>query len=325
MKKRHIALAIVAALAGFIYLNNSNLFATVQNGRPVLLAHRGLAQTYSAEGVGNDTCTASRIHAPEHPFLENTIASMTEAFRAGADLVEFDIHPTTDGHFAVFHDWTVDCRTDGKGVTREHSLSALKALDVGHGYTADGGRTFPFRGKGVGLMPSLDEVLAAFPGKGFLIHIKSNDPADGEKLADRLKRLAPAERDSIAVYGGWRPVAVVRERLPDIRTMSGRQELTCLLSYLAIGWSGTVPSSCARNVLLLPRNYAPWLWGWPDKFLERMRGVSTVVFVAGAQDFGDVSAGIDTAEQLRTVPQRSQLGIWTNRIDRIAPLVQPVR
>ena len=59
-------------------------------------------------------------------FLENTLPSMRAAFEAGADIVEFDIHPTTDGHFAVFHDWTVDCRTEGRGVTREHTLAAVE-------------------------------------------------------------------------------------------------------------------------------------------------------------------------------------------------------
>jgi len=55
---------------------------------------------------------------------------MQAAFAAGADIVEFDIHPTTDGHFAVFHDWTLDWRTDGRGVTRERTLAELKALDT---------------------------------------------------------------------------------------------------------------------------------------------------------------------------------------------------
>ena len=36
---------------------------------------------------------------------------MRAAFAAGADIVEFDVHPTSDGQFAVFHDWTLDCRT----------------------------------------------------------------------------------------------------------------------------------------------------------------------------------------------------------------------
>src|SRR5262245_41810311 len=113
-----IAGAIVVLLAAFIYLNNAAWRFEPPAGGPVLLAHRGLAPTFDLHGVTCDTCTATRIHAPEHPYLENTPASMAAAFHAGAAMVEFDIHPTTDGHFAVFHDWTLDCRTDGKGVTR---------------------------------------------------------------------------------------------------------------------------------------------------------------------------------------------------------------
>jgi glycerophosphoryl diester phosphodiesterase len=32
-------------------------------------------------------------------------------------------------------------------------------------------------------MPSLAEVLQTFPGRRLLINVKSNDPAEGEKLA----------------------------------------------------------------------------------------------------------------------------------------------
>lgn len=321
MKKRHIALIAVGAFVVFAALNNTNLFSSEQTARPLLLAHRGLAQTYSPEGIGNDTCTAARIHPPEHPYIENTIASMEAAFKAGADIVELDIHPTTDGQFAVFHDWTLDCATDGKGVTREQSMTALKALDVGHGYTADGGKTFPLRGKGIGLMPTLDEVFAAFPGKRFLIHIKSNDPAEGEKLAERLKALPPEQRAALMVYGGNRPVVALRERLPQVPTMSNRLELRCLLTYLATGWSGYAPASCANSLLLIPDNYAGWLWGWPDRFLARMQGVSSVVIVAGPYSSGDGSSGIDTEAQLKSVPLRANVGLWTNRVDRIAPLL----
>ena len=117
----------------------------------MLLAHRGLAQTFTREDLERDTCTATRINPPEHAFIENTLPSMEAAFAAGADVVEFDVHPTTDGQFAVFHDWTLDCRTEGNGKTRDHAMADLKRLDVGYGYTADGGKTFPLRGKGVGL------------------------------------------------------------------------------------------------------------------------------------------------------------------------------
>lgn len=158
---RYLALPLIG-FATFVFFNNTSLLAPQRSGKPVLLAHRGIAQRFDPVGVTNDTCTASRMQPPTHGYLENTIASMLASFEAGADIVELDVHPTTDGHFAVFHDWTLDCRTDGHGVTREQSMSFLRTLDIGYGYTADSGKTYPFRGTGVGLMPSLAEVLETF-------------------------------------------------------------------------------------------------------------------------------------------------------------------
>src|SRR5690606_16962923 len=124
------------------FLNNSSLFTKDRSGDPFLLAHRGLAQTFSMEGIEGDTCTAERIYEPEHSYIENTIPSMEAAFNAGADMVELDIRPTKDGQFAVFHDWTLDCRTDIKGEPKDYTMAELKKVDVGYGYTADNGRTY---------------------------------------------------------------------------------------------------------------------------------------------------------------------------------------
>jgi glycerophosphoryl diester phosphodiesterase len=308
---------IIAAAA--IWFNNTSLWIAPA-AKSTLLAHRGLAQTYGTEGLTATTCTAARIFPPEHGFIENTQPSMRAAFAAGADIVELDIHPTTDGQFAVFHDWTLDCRTDGRGVTREHSLADLKKLDVGHGYTADGGKTWPFRGKGTGLLPSLDEVLAAFPDKRFLIHIKSNDPAEGRHLAARLQLLPPAQLQRLMVYGGALPVAEVRAKL-DIATMSGATLKRCLIRYFLLGWSGYVPADCDRSLLLVPANYAPWLWGWPNRFLDRMGQHRSAVFVIGRHEGEDFSKGIDRIEDLALLPTGYAGGIWTNRIDRIAPVI----
>jgi len=107
-----------------------------------------------------------RVREPITPEIENTIDSMRAAFELGADAVELDVHPTTDVQFAVFHDWTLDCRTEGHGETRAHDMAYLKTLDVGYGYSADGGRTFPLRGKGIGLMPSFADVMQAFSWPG---------------------------------------------------------------------------------------------------------------------------------------------------------------
>ena len=320
VRKGKIAAIVVAGALAITWLANTSLLAGPPNEEPRLLAHRGLAQTFDLEGVGADTCTAERIEPPEHQYLENTIASMRAAFAADADIVELDLQPTKDNRFAVFHDWTLDCRTNGKGVTREHTLVELKKLDIGYGYTPDSGRTFPFRGKGIGLMPSLDEVLATFPDRDLLLHVKSDDPAEGQLLADALAKLAPERRARLAVYGGDQPIAELGKRLPDLRVMSKAAMKDCLVRYLATGWSGYVPDACENTQLQIPDNIAPWLWGWPNRFLDRMKQKGTHVYlVRGGNEFSD---GFDTEADLDKLPDGYTGGIWTNRIDKIMPLLR---
>ncbi|MGG3801885.1 glycerophosphodiester phosphodiesterase family protein [Metabacillus fastidiosus] len=316
IKKIFIFLFILIA---FMYVNNSSLFTKDNDGTPLLLAHRGMAQTFPMESVGNDTCTAKIIYKPEHPYLENTIPSMEAAFKAGADIVEFDIQPTIDGQFAVFHDWTLECRTDGKSVTREHTMEQLKQLDIGYGYTSDNGQTYPFRGKGVGLMPSLNEVLSHFPKESFLIHIKGNEKKEGEQLAEYLSSFPKERLNQLTVYGGNEAIKVLKEQLPKIRVMSMDTMKSCMLPYIALGWTGYVPSSCENTQIHLPEKFSSFIWGWPNKFINRMNNVDArVVIVAGD---GGWSEGFDSKEDLKRLPENYNGIIWTNRIDIIAPSI----
>jgi glycerophosphoryl diester phosphodiesterase len=306
-------------LFAFVYLNNRS-FLVKPHGKPLLLAHRGLAQTFSMEGITGETNTAERIYPPEHPYLENTIPSMEAAFRDGADMVEFDIHPTKDGKFAVFHDWNLDYRTNGTGTTREHTMAELKALDVGYGYTADRGKTFPFRGKGIGLMPSLDEVLDHFPHRSFLIHVKSDDPQEGDLLAQYLKKLPEDRLARLNVYGGDKPIAILKQKLPRLRVMSKETAKKAFIAYMAVGWTGYMPSSMKNAFFYLPLKYARFLWGWPHRLIQRIKDADSYFFVVAGK--GEWSEGFDTLEALKQIPANYQGGIWTNRIDRIGPVLK---
>ncbi len=323
MRRGHGILAALAVFALLIFLNNTSLLARHTESRPVLIAHRGVAQTFSHTNLGLNDCTATRIDKPTHPFLENTIPSMAESFRLGADVAELDVHATTDGQFAVFHDWTVDCRTNGHGETDMHSMGYLKTLDIGYGYTADGGRTFPFRGKGAGMMPTLDEVLARFPDKRFLINIKSNDVTEGILLARRLAKLAPQERARLMVYGGGdKPLDELRKRLPDLVITGPSGLKRCAWQYIAFGWTGYVPEACRKTMIIAPVNYTWIVWGWPDRFVARMQSVGSPVFVVGPLTHGSDFAGIDSAADFRELPPHYSGGIWTNKIEVIAPLAK---
>lgn len=319
--KRSAIFTIILVI--FMYLNNTSLFLKENNEPPLLLAHRGMAQTFDMGGITGDTCTAERIMEPEHPYLENTIPSMEAAFEAGAEVVELDIHPTKDGELAVFHDWRLECRTNGEGVTREHTMEELKQFDVGYGYTADSGKSYPFRGKGVGLMPTLDEVLDYFPEQGFLIHIKSNDDNEGEQLAQYLSKRSKSRLEKITVYGGDEPISALKKQMPEIRVMSLETMKGCLLPYIAVGWTGMVPSSCKNTQLHIPEKYFTWFWGSSNKFIYRMKNANTnVILVAGD---GGWSEGFDSEEDLKRLPTGYAGVVWTNRIDRVAPGIKNMR
>jgi glycerophosphoryl diester phosphodiesterase len=316
MRRPTKILLAIGLIAAALWAGNTSLFSCPAT-KPQVIAHRGLGQTYHRERLQNDTCTAERIYPPEHSLLENTIAGFGAAFEAGADIVEFDVHPTTDGKFAVFHDWTLDCRTEASGVTREKSMAELKTLDIGYGYTADGGKTFPFRGKGVGLMPSLDEVLAAFPDKRFLINIKSNDVSEGERLAAAIGALPAAQRELVMVYGGGRAVEEYKRRLPDATVLGTDGAIRCLLGYWALGWSGYMPAECRNTLFMLPNNFGLFTWGYPHRLAERARAAGSTLVVLGDNHGERYTAGVDDLATLAKLPEKLDGVIWTNRADLI--------
>jgi glycerophosphoryl diester phosphodiesterase len=125
-------------------------WAAVLQGGPLLIAHRGGAAL-----------------APE-----NTLVAFRQAAeRWRADMIEFDVRASADGRCVVMHDPTVDRTTNGTGAVGALTLSQLRALDAGFHFTADGGRTYPFRDSGA-RVPTIDEVFEALPQMRFTIEVK---------------------------------------------------------------------------------------------------------------------------------------------------------
>jgi glycerophosphoryl diester phosphodiesterase len=167
-------------------------------------------------------------------------------------------------------------------------------------------------------MPSLAELLRTFPDRHFLINIKSNDPSEGEQLAAALNDQPPDKRARLMVYGGDQPVAALKRLLPDVRAMSRSSLKACLTLYIAYGLTGLVPDACRDMIVLVPINIAPWLWGWPDRFLSRMGSAGSSVFVIGPYRGGAFSTGIDTPEDIARLPSGYSGGVLTNEIETVA-------
>ncbi|MDD3614026.1 MAG: glycerophosphodiester phosphodiesterase family protein [Clostridia bacterium] len=313
--KRRTVLLIIISVLLLVWLNNTNVFYSKQRDYK-LLAHRGLAQSYDVSKVDWDTNTAEIIDEPEHPYLENTIPSMQAAFDLGADVVELDVRLTKDKKLAVFHDFALEYRTNASGLVGDYTMAELKDLDIGYGYTADKGQTFPFRGKGLGLMPELAEVFSAFPGKELLINVKDGDVETYQVLwTDYLSRMTKDQLSLITVYGDDDGIDYLREQSPDLRLLSMRMMKKALLKYELLGFTGYIPKELHNMELHLPLKYAKFLWGWPNKFVKRMESVNTrVVIVLGD---GKWSEGFDTEESLEAIPKGYKGYIWTNRIDKV--------
>lgn len=319
MKKRKIiGLGLGLFIAG-VYLANASWIAGVPDDEMNLLAHRGVHQTYHRESLTNETCTAERIDTPTHDFIENTLASMKAAIEAGADIIEIDIKLTTDGEIVVFHDETLDCRTDGTGRTHDQSLAYLKTLDVGYGYTADDGDTFPFRGQFIGMMPTLREVLTVFPETYFMVNLKHSKASEGETYRDYI---SAADASRLGLVAPNRATAPVIEAHPDMVLQTRQNVKACLKGYALTGWYGAMPEACENSYVPVPSNLRHFIWGWPHRFEKRLQAVGSRSMLLGPYD-GVGSVGLDEIEHLRVIPKNYKGIVFTNKIEVIGPELLP--
>ena len=128
---------------------------------------------------------------------ENTLPAFEAAVtRYRTDVLELDVQRTGDGVWVVFHDPTLERCTNGNGRVRDHAFGDLRRLDAGHHFTKDGGLTFPSRGKGV-VIPTLGEVLSAFPSVRLNIDVKHALPNELEGFRDLLREAQATERTCV--------------------------------------------------------------------------------------------------------------------------------
>jgi glycerophosphoryl diester phosphodiesterase len=126
---------------------------------------------------------------------ENTMAAFRPAIEDwGADMIELDVHLTADGRVVVIHDPMLERTTNGTGPVAARTLAELRALDAGYNFTTDGGRTFPFRGKGVRI-PTIEEVLEELPPIRLTVEVKA---AAAQRTTFAAIRKANAEERVVA-------------------------------------------------------------------------------------------------------------------------------
>lgn len=140
---------------------------------------------------------------------ENTLAAFNQAITDGADILETDLHLTSDQEFVCIHDSTVDRTTDGIGTVSEMTLAQIKSLSAAYGRPE-----FEFE-----RIPTLSEVIGILPPDLILaIELKTDSFFDTEvckRLIAELDHNQIRERTIVFSFSLSR-LQVVRAIAPDI-------------------------------------------------------------------------------------------------------------
>jgi glycerophosphoryl diester phosphodiesterase len=173
-----------------------------------------LAAPVAARAAAPDPWLSMRVLNQAHQGGEDEVPSNTMygygvALSEGSDMLELDVHSTKDHQVVVLHDETVDRTTNGTGAVRDMTLAQVQALDAAHwfvpGRSAVHGlpaASYPLRGVRTGKVappsgydaedfriPTLDEVLRAYPHTPINVEIKGADQAEKFRVADDLAAL----------------------------------------------------------------------------------------------------------------------------------------
>jgi glycerophosphoryl diester phosphodiesterase len=219
------------------------------------------------------------------------------AIEQGADAIELDVRLSADREPVVLHDATLDRTTETRGRVGTYALAELMKLDAGARFTPDNGRTFPFRAASVRI-PTLAEVLRAFPEVPFLVDIK--EVAAQEPVRRVALEARAAER---CVFASEHHSALDAFRSPPFRVAASGAEIGALYRAVLLR---RLPAAVPYQALSVPERHRGLRIPTP-RFVSAARSLGCPVHVWTANDAA-------TARRLWGV---GVAGIVTNYPDRI--------
>ncbi|MGW4800054.1 glycerophosphodiester phosphodiesterase family protein [Nonomuraea sp. NPDC004297] len=131
-------------------------------------------------------------HGPKAPLMiaahrgqwrdapENSLAAIEAAIADGAEIVEIDVRPTSDGHLVLMHDDTVNRTTGGTGKVSDLTLDQIRSLRLKQGL---GGAQAALTEHTV---PTFEEVMRVVEGRA-LVNLDKGWPVR-EQMYEVLKR-----------------------------------------------------------------------------------------------------------------------------------------
>lgn len=147
----------------------------------------------------------------ENQGIENTLAAFENAVALGYRYLETDVHATGDGELVAFHDPDLGRVTDNPGLIAELSFKDVRSVLVG----------------GREVVPTLDELLEAFPDARFNVDMKSSGAVP--LLARAISRHNAGARVCVGSFSGLR-VRQFRRLMPRVATAATASEILLMSS-----------------------------------------------------------------------------------------------
>ena len=266
--------------------------------------------------------------APDHPFFaaekpgvqviahrggaglrpESTLAAFAHAVEIGVDVLDTDVRRTADGAIVCIHDATVDRTTGGSGRVASFRLDELQRLDAGYRWSDDGGRTFPFRGKGI-RVPSLEEVFGRFPAMRFVIEMKDADTSFAQSLCALIRRSGMTAKALIASFGA-QSLLDFRSACPEVATSLGGAEARMFFAVQRLRLSAAYsPPAAAAQI--------------PYRLGETAVATQGFVEAAHRRNLKVHVWTVNDEQQMRQLLQLGVDGMITDRPDRLLDVRRP--
>ena len=278
--------------------------------------------------VGLSGCTTP---VPDHPALApvgdrpliiahkggdglmpaNTMAAFRNAVKVGADVLEFDVHASSDGVLVAIHDETLDRTTEAAGLVKARTFAELRALDAGYDWPtlreAHHPAGTPWRGQGLKI-PAVEEILERFLDARLAIEIKQETPPIAEPLCLLLRWHKAEERTIVGAFSQT-VLDDFRKHCPEVATSASQSEATRFFGLNAVFLAGV--ASLPALALQIP---------------QTAQGLTVVtpslIRAAKARNIDVHVWTVNAPEDMRRLVEMGVDGIITDYPDRLAAILE---
>ena len=216
-------------------------------------------------------------------YPENSMVAFKSAIELGVDIIETDVHMSSDGVIFIWHDETTEKLDGNKTHVTKRKWSELEKLDLGFLYIDKNGKR-PFSSTGIRLM-KFQEALKTFPNIKFNVDLKDKKPKLVRDMYEILKKENAFNRVVIASFH-TENLKRMRKLSPKVTTSYGVTEVLLLVILSKIGLLRLISNFLILSPVLQVPVSAKGLRVITSKFIKILhkRGVKVQVWTINNRD-----------------------------------------